>query len=110
MKTFYTSVVELKTDFDGPISTHPFECGWADEAIFFVDVHEQGEETAVELRVQVSADGIRWMDEGNVVDIRDRAFIRLTHFGGFLRLTGTAIDAQGRLTHACISVRLALKG
>lgn len=112
MKTFYSSVVELRQRFDADagIHTHPYECGWANEAIFFVELHEPAEGTTVSLRVQLSADGIRWLDEGSVLEASDSAFVRLTHFGGFLRLAGTATDRDGRPTAVTASVRLALKG
>jgi hypothetical protein len=110
MKQFSTSVVELRQDFAAGIETHPFECGWADEAIFFVEVHDAAPGTVVRLRVQLSPDGIRWIDEGSAVDVVDTAFIRITQFGGFLRLAGDAITGDGRATSSVVSVRLALKG
>lgn len=110
MKHFSTSVVELREDFAGGIETHPFECGWADEAIFFIEVHDPAPGTTVSLRVQLSPDGIRWLDEGATVDVVDTAFIRTTHFGGFLRLVGHATTEDGRETPCVLSVRLALKG
>lgn len=110
MNSFYTSVVELRQDFASTVETHPFECGWADEAIFFVDVHEPTPGTVVSLRVQLSPDGIRWLDEGTAIDVSHSAFARITHFGGFLRLAGTATDNDGEATPVTLSVRLVLKG
>lgn len=110
MKTFYSSVVELRERFVDVIETHPFECGWADEAIFFVERHESVFDSPLALRVQLSADGIRWMDEGTVITLTDTAFARITHFGGFLRLAGTTMGSDGQAVPATISVRLALKG
>ncbi|GAA3650038.1 hypothetical protein [Microbacterium marinilacus] len=110
MKTFYTSVVELRQQFDGTIETHPYECGWADEAVFFVELHDPEPGTRLVLQTQLSADGIRWLDEGTVVDTLGAAFARVSHFGGFLRLAGTATGQDGRPTRATVSVRLALKG
>ena len=110
MNNFYTSVIELRQGFTSAIETHPYECGWADEAIFFVEVHEAAAGTRVALRVQVSPDGIRWLDEGTAFEVADGAFARVSHFGGFLRLAGTATDIDGRTVPTNISVRLALKG
>lgn len=110
MKQFYTSVVELRQEFDSSIDTHPFECGWADEAIFFVEVHDCVPDTTVTLRVQLSADGIRWIDEGTVMEVTDSAFTRITHFGGFIRLAGAVTGIDGEAAQATLSVRLALKG
>lgn len=110
MRSFYTSVVELRQEFEDVIETHPYECGWADEAIFFVEIHDCRDDVSVDLRVQISADGIRWMDEGTRIETNGTAFARVTHFGGFLRLTGRAADADGRTSPIALSVRLALKG
>ena len=110
MKTFSTSVVELRQTFDSTIETHPYECGWADEAIFFVEIHDSAPDVRVTLRVQLSADGIRWIDEGTVLEVGDVAYARVSHFGGFLRLSGTAIDGDEQVTPVTASVRLALKG
>ncbi|MFE7509159.1 hypothetical protein [Promicromonospora sp. NPDC057488] len=110
MRTFYTSVIELRQPFDHAIETHPYECGWADEAIFFVELHDPEPGTGVELRVQVSPDGIRWVDEGTVLATTSTTFARVSHFGGFLRLAGTARHADGGAASATVSVRLALKG
>lgn len=110
MKTFYTSVVELRQEFDALIETHPYECGWADEAIFFVQLHDPEPGTRVTLLVQLSADGIRWMDEGTVIETEDTAFARIAQFGGFIRLAGTPTGSDGQVTPVTVSVRLALKG
>ncbi|MGH8964355.1 MAG: hypothetical protein ACRDXB_03360 [Actinomycetes bacterium] len=110
MRTFYSSVVELRGDFAAEITTHPYECGWADEAIFFVELHDPEPDVALRLRVQLSADGIRWLDEGTVIETGTGAFARVGHFGGFLRLAGAAHRPDGATTPATVSVRLALKG
>lgn len=109
MKNFYTAVVELRQEFASIIETHPYECGWADEAIFFVETNSAAG-AIVSLRVQLSADGIRWIDEGTRIEVSDTAFARITHFGGFIRLAGTVRDDDGEVTSATVSVRLALKG
>ncbi|WP_440710702.1 hypothetical protein [Herbiconiux sp. YIM B11900] len=110
MKTFSTSVIELRQPFENEVLTHPFECGWADEALFFVEVHDADEGTTLTLRVQLSADGIRWLDEGTEISTSGSAFARVDHFGGFLRLAGSATDRDGATTPVTVSVRLALKG
>lgn len=113
MKSFNTSVVELRQTFDATVETHPFETGWADEAIFFVLTDsETAAGTQVDLRVQISPDGIRWIDEGTAACLAGSAhdFIRVRHFGGFLRLAGTIHDPAGEPASSTITVRLALKG
>ncbi|MGO1768808.1 MAG: DUF6385 domain-containing protein [Microbacterium sp.] len=110
MKSFYTAVVELRQTFDDGIETHPYECGWADEAIFFVENHDADRGTVVALRAQISPDGVRWLDEGTRITIERSGFLRLRHFGGFIRLVGTAQSTDGAQASVTVSVRLALKG
>lgn len=111
MKSFNTSVVELRQTFDATVETHPFEAGWADEAIFYVLIEAEAP-ARVDLRVQISPDGIRWIDEGTAVCLTGSAhdFVRVRHFGGFLRLAGTIHDSAGEPSSSMITVRLALKG
>lgn len=110
MKTFHTSVTDLRVRVGESVETFPYECGWADEAIFFVTVENDTDpRAAVSLRAQLSADGIRWLDDDATLELRgpSAGFLRVVHFGGFLRLAGTvAGDSDG----ATITVRLALKG
>lgn len=106
MRTFATSVTDLRQEFRGSFETFPYECGWADEAIYFVTAEDQTPAGArIDLRVQLSSDGIRWLDEGTTLTLTGpgSTFARLTHFGGFLRLAGTT-------TQCTLTVRLALKG
>ncbi len=108
MHTFATSVTDLRQEFTGDFDTFPYECGWADEAIYFVTAEEQTPADAkIDLRVQLSADGIRWLDEGTTLSLTGPGctFTRLTHFGGFLRLAGSVT------TYTCtLTIRLVLKG
>lgn len=110
MKTFMTTVVELRQRFVQTVETHPFECGWADEAIVFVEPHGAASGDIVTLRVQLSPDGIRWIDEGTVLRVAEHTMARLTHFGGFLRLVGDATNADGVATETTLTVRIAFKG
>ena len=70
--------------------TEPFECAWASEAIFFVRIQQAIDESAVlNARPQISADGIHWVDEGSEFPPMQGVgtwFLRLSHFGGWLRL------------------------
>lgn len=106
MRQFFMTVVQRRDDFEGDFATEPFEAAWASEAIFFVRAEELGAGASVEARVQLSADGLRWIDEGTVLErIAETgdSFVRVTHFGGWLRLAGVA-NGPAQLT-----VQLALK-
>jgi hypothetical protein len=111
VRDFHTSVVELRQPFTGAVSSEPYECGWADEALFFVTVEEDDPEfETLNLRVQISADGVRWVDEGTTLPVMSGpgvAAAKVRHFGGWLRLIGTL---TGRSAAATLSIRLALKG
>lgn len=110
MKHFSTSVVELRQEFDEAIETHPYECGWADEAIYFIENHDADAGTVVRLRAQLSADGVRWLEEGTQITVADGGFVRLREFGGFTRLVGSAQDPDGAPVAVTLTIRLALKG
>ena len=110
MRSFYTSVVELRQPFTGEVASEPYECGWADEAIFFITVEEEGAEfDKIDLEVQISADGIRWASEGTQAQLTGPGLTacRVSHFGGWLRVSG---NIRGSEERAVLSVRLALKG
>ena len=109
MKQSATAVLERMSWFDASFCTEPYEAAWADEAIFFIKVHEMPESMRLVARIQISADGIDWMDEGAVTGTIDRAgswFVKATRFGGWLRLCAD-VEGAGRLR---VTVQLALKG
>ena len=87
-----TFVVERNVVWEGAVETEPWECAWAREAIFFVRVLEgRGEAPRASLRAQISPDGMHWCDEGSTLEVppgREMSFLRLSHFGGWLRLVG----------------------
>ena len=90
MRNFYTVVLERMKEYSESFATEPYETGWAREAMFFIRVHEiPGGGTSLNAKVQVSVDGITWIDEGTVFPPITKVgdyFIRVTHFGGWLRL------------------------
>ncbi len=104
MRQFYTVVLERMQTYTGDFQTEPYETAWAGEAMFFIRVHElKGTETKLRSRVQVSVDGIDWIDEGTafpVISDEGSHFIRTSHFGGWLRLANVleGDDASVRLT------------
>lgn len=106
----YTAVVERNRVWTGSFATEPYEAAWASEAIFFVRTLEaSGMPDPVQARVQISPDGMRWCDEGMLLSLPGEpdglAFVRVSHFGGWLRLAGE-LPAGAQLK---IIVYLALK-
>lgn len=104
MKKFSTTVVERRKRFQESMTTHPMETAWASEAIFFIHAEEiEGEKAELEAAVQISPDGVNWIDEGtsfNCISQIGTSFVKVSHFGGFLRLRGkiTGEEAAFRLT------------
>lgn len=88
-----TTLVERNQIWQGRFETEPNETAWATEAIYFVRAlaTERGTVGAT-ARVQISPDGMHWCDEGSEIPLPSEpdavSFVRLTHFGGWLRLVG----------------------
>lgn len=107
MRQFMTTTVEQRKIFSGDFGSHPMEAAWASEAIFFIfldEVIQAGSELTC--KVQVSVDGVHWLDEGTVTKLdasTDKQFLRISHFGGWLRLD---CQVSGELK---ISIHLVLK-
>ena len=84
---------------DGFVS-EPYEAGWASEATVFAD--GIAGDFAAAIRVQISPDGLKWFDEGTLLDLPadgSGAFARVKHFGNWLRLRADVPDSgDGRLT------------
>ncbi len=90
MRQFQAAHLEVKKTFSEDFQTHPFEAGWASEAIFFVMVENvSGEGTRFEAEVEISHDGVHWTGEGSVLgplEEKGLHFVRVSHFGNWLRL------------------------
>ena len=100
MRQSHTAVVERNQLWEGDFITEPYEVGWSHEAIFFVRILRAEERPEVEARVQVSPDGIHWCDEGSRLNfvaqhaLDKPSFVRVSHYGGWLRLAGTVKDGR----------------
>jgi hypothetical protein len=94
----YTAVVERSEALKGEFATEPYEAGWAREALLFIRYREetQGSPT-VRARVQISPDGMQWVDEGTELPLLDHpglAFAKVSNFGGWLRVAGRVEPAE----------------
>ena len=100
----YLSVVARNASWTGDWSCEPCECGWASEAIFFVRVlHADPTARQARARVQISPDGLHWIDDGEPCDIPAEPgvhAIRVRHFGGWLRLAGHT-EGGGEIRVVC---------
>lgn len=119
-----TAVIARNEIWQGAIATEPYEAGWASEAVFFVRAlafrsgpaqwstaaASPGEALVphVPARVQVSADGMRWIDEGSVFELpRDTgqdSFVRVRHFGNWLRIV--AVLPEGLAIKALVTIHV----
>ena len=117
LRRSYTAVVERNVIWQGDFATEPYEAAWASEAIFFVRALEvspttlpYGTVVSGGARVQISADGIHWANEGTAFDLpieKDAVvFCRVKHFGGWLRLVGNMYEDTSIIP---VLVSLALK-
>jgi hypothetical protein len=101
-----THIVERGTSWSGRFATEPWETAWASEAIFFVR-RQQGD-AALEAGVQISPDGMNWVDEGSCLSLAadaELAFVRVREFGGWLRLAGTVADGQSLQVVVSLSLK-----
>ncbi len=92
-----TAVVARGEHWRGEATTEPYETAWAREAIFFLRALKvEGDLGGVKAKVQISADGFHWADEGSSLALPatpgEVVFCRISHFGGFLRLAVTVPD------------------
>lgn len=87
----FTAVLARNESWTGEVATEPYECAWAGEVIVFVRaLGVRGAPRGARARVQISPDGIHWVDEGTSFAMPTKAeqltFCRVSHFGGFLRM------------------------
>lgn len=96
MKMFNDSHLEVKKYFSGSFQTHPYEVGWADEAIFFVMVERVTGAPELKAQVQLSQDGVHWADDGSEPATFSGEGLHIIkvqpNFGNYLRL---AVDIDG---------------
>ncbi len=87
----YTAVVERNVTWEGEFATEPYEAGWAAEALIFIRVLK-GDVPGHSAAVQISPDGIRWLDEGTRIMLPRHpdglTMARVSHFGNWLRIAG----------------------
>lgn len=120
-----TAVIARNETWQGEIATEPYEAGWATEAVIFIRAlafrsgagewgtaaAAPGESLApgVAARVQLSADGMRWIDEGTVFKLpRDTvhdSFVRVGHFGNWLRVVAVLPDGLAMKALVTIHVK-----
>lgn len=108
MLTSETTLVERRRQITFDHGTHPFEAGWASEALFFVRAH--GPHPDLKITPQVSPDGIEWLDHDEPVTLpagKNLIKVSMTQFGTWIRLF---IEGASEEAPAVVFAHLALKG
>jgi hypothetical protein len=110
LKRSHTATIARNEVWTGEVATEPYEAGWAREAIFFVRALDaSGPLQSASAQVQISPDGIHWVDEGTAFGLPERtgavAFGRVTQFGGWLRLRTQVPDGATLRVIAALSLK-----
>jgi hypothetical protein len=84
------AVVARNETWTGAAATEPYEAGWAQEAVVFIRALKDAKGARGKARVQLSPDGMRWVDEGTTFPLPKKAdevtYARVKHFGTWLRV------------------------
>jgi Domain of unknown function (DUF6385) len=90
MRQSQSAVLERGVELNKVHETEPFEVAWAGEARWYVQFLRAAPGATVELRVQISPDGINWIDHESVSAVQSDAVgflsIPVDRFGHWLRL------------------------
>ncbi len=109
MRNAYTAVIARGELWQGSVQTEPYEAAWAGEAVFFVRVLEATGSGRAVAKVQISPDGMHWVDEGGELSIHAEAghlsFDRVVNFGGWLRLSVTVPQGVGITVVATLALK-----
>ena len=110
LRQFHTAVLERNQVYTDDFDTEPYECAWAGEALWFVRVQELGGDgVALDVRAQISPDGLIWCDEGaQLPPLREPGLymLKVREFGGWLRL---ACRMSGVVPRVKVLIYLSLK-
>jgi hypothetical protein len=91
MRQSQSAVIERGVGLEGVHTTDPFEVAWAGEARWFVQFLRPAPGCQVSIQVQISPDGITWIDHEAVAPLETEAVgmvsIPVTQFGHWLRLS-----------------------
>ena len=109
MRNAYTAVIARGEIWKDSVQTEPYEAAWAGEAVFFVRVLEASGVGSAVAQVQISPDGLHWVDEGAQMQIAAQAdtlsFARVSNFGGWLRLSVTVPPQVGIKVVATLALK-----
>lgn len=105
-----TAILARNEIWTGNAATEPYEAGWAAEAVVFIRALKPPSGHQPVARIEISPDGMHWVDEGTRVDLPagrdDVVFARLGCFGNWLRVVADFPDGS----ETCLLITLHLKG
>lgn len=109
MRDAYTAILVQGEEWAGYRESEPYEAPWASEVVLFLRLLD-GTTTSggAKGRVQISPDGINWVDEGTQIDIPvgdEVTFAKVSHFGQYLRLVATLPDGDRCRLLATLSLK-----
>lgn len=84
-----TAILARNETWEGQAASEPYEAGWAREAVVFIRSLGPPKGAMPPVRVQISPDGMNWVDEGTTLGIPDVGKVsvaKISHFGNWLRL------------------------
>lgn len=98
MRQFYSVTLDTFRDLTDGYTTEPYEAAWSSEAIFYLRVEKaKANAGSLEFVVEIGPDGMTWAEEGGTVTVdpsKQLSFVRVKHFGGWLRLRHTSGPAD----------------
>lgn len=90
MRESITAVVARGDTWTGVTASEPYDVAWAGEAVIFLrSLGAEGHPEQARAWVQISPDGIRWVDEGGILPIPrvdEISSVRVRNFGTYLRV------------------------
>lgn len=90
MREAITAVVARGDIWSGVAASEPYDVAWASEAVVFLrSLGAEGNPEQARAWVQISPDGMRWIDEGSMLAIPrvdEISSVRLQNFGTYLRV------------------------
>lgn len=90
MRESITAVVARGDTWSGVAASEPYDVAWASEAVIFLrSLGAVGNPQEARAWVQISPDGMRWVDEGSMLpipDVDEISSVRISNFGTYLRI------------------------
>lgn len=90
MREAITAVVARGDTWSGVVASEPYEVAWAGEAVIYLrSLGAEGRPEQARAWVQISPDGLHWVDEGSMLPIPrvdEISSIRIRDFGTYLRV------------------------